>query len=93
MTELELDGHVGAKDLPLPEGVSLRLAPNQTVLAVVSEKAQGEEEARAPPVLPQLSRQGRQWRRCRRCASSSRSDARLQAKLPRRGKACETLKR
>jgi large subunit ribosomal protein L25 len=45
VTELELDGHVGAKDLPLPEGVSLRLAPNQTVLAVVSEKDRGEEEA------------------------------------------------
>ena len=44
VTELELDGHVGAKDLPLPEGVSLRLAPNQTVLAVVSEKEHAEEE-------------------------------------------------
>ena len=42
VTELELDGHVGAKELPMPEGVSLRLAPSQTVLAVVSEKAQGE---------------------------------------------------
>lgn len=47
ITELDLDGHVGAKDLPLPEGVSLRLAPNQTVLAVVSEKDRGEEEAAA----------------------------------------------
>jgi len=45
VTEMELDAHVAAKDLPMPEGVSLRLAPNQTVLAVVSEKAQGEEEA------------------------------------------------
>jgi len=44
VTELLLDGHVGAKDLPVPEGVSLRLAPNQTVLAVVSEKDRGEEE-------------------------------------------------
>jgi large subunit ribosomal protein L25 len=48
VTELELDGHVAAKDLPLPEGVALRLAPNQTVLAVVSEKERGEEEAAAP---------------------------------------------
>ena len=45
ITELDLDGHVGAKDLPLPEGVSIRLAPSQTVLAVVSEKDRGEEEA------------------------------------------------
>ena len=44
VTELDLDGHVASKDLPMPEGVSLRLPPNQTVLAVVSEKAQGEEE-------------------------------------------------
>jgi large subunit ribosomal protein L25 len=44
VTEMELDAHVAAKDLPLPEGVSLRLVPNQTVLAVVSEKAMGEEE-------------------------------------------------
>ena len=51
VTELELDGHVGAKDLPLPEGVSLRLAPTQTVLAVVSEKEQVEEEA-APGAAP-----------------------------------------
>jgi large subunit ribosomal protein L25 len=48
VTEMELDAHVAAKDLPVPEGVSLRLAPNQTVLAVVSEKAQGEEEVAAP---------------------------------------------
>jgi len=47
VTELDLDAHIGAKDLPLPEGVSLRLAPNQTVIAVVSEKERGEEEAAA----------------------------------------------
>lgn len=52
ITELDLDGHVGAKDLPLPEGVSLRLAPNQTVLAVVSEKDRGEEEAAAAAAAP-----------------------------------------
>ena len=48
VTDLLLDGHVGAKDLPVPEGVSLRLLPNQTVLAVVSEKDRGEEEVVAP---------------------------------------------
>ena len=47
VTELDLDGHVAAKDLPTPEGVSLRLPPNQTVLAVVSEKAPPEEEVAA----------------------------------------------
>ncbi len=47
VTELDLDGHVAAKDLPMPDGVSLRLPPNQTVIAVVSEKAQAEEEAAA----------------------------------------------
>ena len=48
VTELDLDGHVAAKDLPLPEGVTIRLAPNQTVLAVVSEKERPEEEEAAP---------------------------------------------
>jgi len=47
VTELDLDGHVGAKDLPLPEGVAIRLPPNQTVIAVVSEKDRGEEEGAA----------------------------------------------
>lgn len=47
VTELDLDGHVAAKDLPMPDGVSLCLPPNQTVIAVVSEKAQAEEEAAA----------------------------------------------
>src|SRR3954466_15528172 len=34
---LELDGHVPAKALALPEGVSVRLPPDQTVAAVVTE--------------------------------------------------------
>lgn len=48
VTELDLDAHIGAKDLPLPEGVSIRLPANQTVIAVVSEKERGEEEGAAP---------------------------------------------
>jgi large subunit ribosomal protein L25 len=50
VTALELDGHVAAKDLGLPEGVSVRLPPGQTVIAVVTEKQapdEAEEEAKA----------------------------------------------
>ncbi len=45
VTELELDGHVPAKSLALPEGVEVRLPPEQTVIAVVMEKQAPEEEA------------------------------------------------
>jgi large subunit ribosomal protein L25 len=45
VTALELDGHVAAKDLGLPEGVSVRLPPEQTVISVVTEKQAPEEEA------------------------------------------------
>jgi large subunit ribosomal protein L25 len=48
VTTLELDGHVAAKDLGLPEGVTVRLPPGQTVIAVVTEKQapdEAEEEA------------------------------------------------
>lgn len=50
VTALELDGHVAAKDLALPEGVSVRLPPAQTVIAVVTEKQapdEAEEAAKA----------------------------------------------
>ncbi len=50
VTALDLDGHVAAKDLGLPEGVSVRLPPAQTVIAVVTEKQapdEAEEEAKA----------------------------------------------
>jgi large subunit ribosomal protein L25 len=45
VTELDLDGHVAAKDLPMPEGVVIRLPANQTVVAVVTEKERVEEAA------------------------------------------------
>jgi large subunit ribosomal protein L25 len=48
VTALELDGHVAAKDLGLPNGVEARLPPGQTVIAVVTEKQapdEGEEDA------------------------------------------------
>jgi large subunit ribosomal protein L25 len=47
VTELELDGHVPAKALALPEGVEVRLPPEQTVIAVVTEKQAPEEEVQA----------------------------------------------
>jgi large subunit ribosomal protein L25 len=47
VTELDVDGHVPAKALVLPEGVTVRLPPEQTVIAVVTEKAAPEEEATA----------------------------------------------
>jgi len=47
VTELDLDGHVPAKELKLPEGVTVRLPPEQTVIAIVTEKAAPEEEEAA----------------------------------------------
>ncbi|HEX5098496.1 MAG TPA: 50S ribosomal protein L25 [Polyangiaceae bacterium] len=49
VTELDLDGHVPAKALALPEGVEVRLPPEQTVIAIVTEKAAPEEEEQAAP--------------------------------------------
>jgi len=45
VTSLGLDGHVAAKDLALPEGVSARLPAEQTVASVVTEIIRTEEEA------------------------------------------------
>lgn len=50
VTELDLDGHVPAKALALPEGVEVRLPPEQTVIAIVTEKAAPEEEEQAATV-------------------------------------------
>jgi len=50
VTELDLDGHVPAKALALPEGVEVRLPAEQTVIAIVTEKAAPEEETTAAPV-------------------------------------------
>ena len=49
VTELDLDGHVPAKSLALPEGVEVRLPPEQTVIAIVTEKQVAEEETTAAP--------------------------------------------
>ena len=48
VTSLELNQHVLAKDIAVPEGVTLRLSPDQTVLAVAMEKQQVEEEEAKP---------------------------------------------
>jgi large subunit ribosomal protein L25 len=47
VTELELDHSVAAKDVKVPEGVSIRLPAEQTVLAVVTEKKKYDEEEEA----------------------------------------------
>jgi len=44
VTELDLDAHIRVADLPLPEGVSIRLAATQTLVAVVTE-ATGTDDA------------------------------------------------
>ena len=43
VTGLDLDGHVAPKDLSLPEGVSVRLPPEQTLAAIVHEIIREEE--------------------------------------------------
>jgi large subunit ribosomal protein L25 len=47
VTSLGLDGHVPTRDLNLPEGVTVRLPPEQTLVAIVKEKQAPEEEAAA----------------------------------------------
>ena len=49
VTALDKDGHVAAKDLSLPEGVSVRLPPEQTVASIVHEIMRGEDESAAAP--------------------------------------------
>ncbi len=48
VTALELDGHVATSDLTLPEGVEVRLPPEQTVAAIVTEVVRAEEETATP---------------------------------------------
>jgi large subunit ribosomal protein L25 len=52
VTELELDHAVHTKDLALPEGVSIRLPPEQTVAAVAMEKKQPDEAETAAAGAP-----------------------------------------
>jgi large subunit ribosomal protein L25 len=48
VTALGLNEHVLVKDLAVPEGVTIRLPPEQTILAVAMEKQQVEEEEAKP---------------------------------------------
>lgn len=61
VTELDLDDHVAVKDLSLPDGVTVELAPARTVAAVITEKKRGqEEEAAAAPeaAAPEAAKEG-----------------------------------
>lgn len=49
VTELGLDAHVPVSQVQLPEGVSARLPPEQTVISIFTEKKREEEEAAAAP--------------------------------------------
>jgi len=49
VTELGVDGHVPAKALALPEGVSVRLPAEQTVASIVHEIMRGDDDAAAAP--------------------------------------------
>jgi large subunit ribosomal protein L25 len=44
ITELDLDDHVAVKDLALPDGVTVQLAPARTVAAIITEKKRGPED-------------------------------------------------
>lgn len=48
ISELDVEGHVAAQDLKLPEGVEVLLRPKQTLAAIARDRrAKGEEEAEA----------------------------------------------
>jgi len=49
VTELKLGDAIATKDLKLPEGVEVRLAPEQTLIAVVAPEKDRSEEAAAAP--------------------------------------------
>jgi large subunit ribosomal protein L25 len=52
VTHLELGQHVSTQELKLPEGVSVRLAPEQTLIAVVAPEKEEVEEVVAVPGAP-----------------------------------------
>ena len=72
VTELELDGHVGAKDLPLPEGAEPSLGSQSDRPGRGKRKGARRRRSRHPRCC--RSCRGRDGSGpCRRCASSSRS--------------------
>lgn len=48
VTSLGIEDHVQVRDLGLPEGVKVRLPPERTLVAVVKEKHEAEEETAQP---------------------------------------------
>lgn len=48
VTSLELGQHIATQDLKLPEGVTVRLLPEQTLIAVVAPEKEVEEVQAAP---------------------------------------------
>jgi large subunit ribosomal protein L25 len=48
VTHLELGDHIATKDVKLPEGVEIRLAPELTLVAVVAPEKEREEVAAVP---------------------------------------------
>jgi large subunit ribosomal protein L25 len=48
VTELDIDDAVAAKQLALPEGVSVRLPPEQTVVSVTTERKKADDAEAAP---------------------------------------------
>jgi large subunit ribosomal protein L25 len=51
VTHLELGEHIATRDLKLPEGVSVRLPPEQTLVAVVAPEKEVEEVVVAPAAV------------------------------------------
>jgi large subunit ribosomal protein L25 len=49
VTELDIDDAVASKQLALPEGVTVRLPPEQTVVSVTTEKKKPDEAEAAAP--------------------------------------------
>lgn len=46
ITNVDLDGHIAAQDIAVPEGVSILLPPKQTVISIaVDRKAKAEDDA------------------------------------------------
>jgi large subunit ribosomal protein L25 len=52
VSHLELGQHVSTQELKLPEGVTVRLPPEQTLVAVVAPEKEEVEEAAAAPGAP-----------------------------------------
>jgi large subunit ribosomal protein L25 len=52
VTSLDLNGHVSAKDVVIGEGVTIRLSPEQTIVAVNAPEAEKEAAPGAPGAAP-----------------------------------------